>query len=92
MSLVFLAVYLSSRSIWLHNSFVSFFVVLLASLIKGAALVIISAIFLSMDGLWAGAARYLIVEALVAAVLAPFAFTLLRRSQSYVETVFVPAE
>ena len=92
MSLVFLAVYLSSRSIWLHNSFVSFLVVLLASLIKGAALVIISAIFLSMDGLWAGAARYLLLEALVAAVLAPFAFTLLRRSQSYVETVFVPAE
>jgi rod shape-determining protein MreD len=92
MSLVFLAVYLSSRSIWLHNSFVSFFVVLLASLIKGAALVVISAIFLSMDGLWAGAARYLLMEALVAAVLAPFVFTLLRRSQSYVETVFVPSE
>ena len=92
MSLVFLAVYLSSRSIWLHNSFVSFFIVLLASLIKGAALVVISAIFLSMDGLWAGAARYLLMEALVAAVLAPFVFTLLRRSQSYVETAFVPGE
>jgi rod shape-determining protein MreD len=92
MSLVFLAVYLSSRSIWLHNWFVSFFVVLLASLIKGAALVVISAIFLSMDGLWAGAARYLLMEALVAAVLAPFVFTLLRRGQSYVETVFVPGE
>ena len=92
MSLVFLAVYLSSRSIWLHNSLVSFLVVLLASLIKGAALVLISAIFLSVDGLWAGVARYLILEALVAAVLAPFVFTLLRRSQSYVETVLVPAE
>ena len=92
MSLVFLAVYLSSRSIWLHNSFVSFFVVLLASLIKGAALVLISAIFISMDGLWAGAARYLLLEALVAAVLAPFVFTLLRRSQSYMETVLVPGE
>lgn len=92
MSLVFLAVYLSSRSIWLHNWFVSFFIVLLASLIKGAALVVISAIFLSMDGLWAGAARYLLMEALVAAVLAPFVFTLLRRGQSFVETVFVPGE
>jgi rod shape-determining protein MreD len=92
MSLVFLAVYLSSRSIWLHNSFVSFLVVLLASLIKGTALVLISAIFLSMDGLWVGAARYLLLEALVAAVLAPFVFTLLRRSQSYVETVLVPGE
>ena len=92
MSLVFLAVYLSSRSIWLHNSLVSFLVVLLASLIKGIALVLISAIFLSVDGLWAGVARYLILEALVAAVLAPFVFTLLRRSQSYVETVLVHAE
>jgi hypothetical protein len=45
-----------------------------------------------MDGLWSGAARYLVLEALVAAVLAPFAFTLLRRSQSYVETVLVPGE
>ena len=92
MSLVFLAVYLSSRSIWLHNWLVSFFVVLLASLIKGAALVLISAIFLSMDGLWAGAARYLLLEALVAAVLAPFVFTLLRRSQSYIETVLIPSD
>jgi len=92
MSLVFLAVYLSSRSIWLHNSFVSFFVVLLASLIKGAALILVSAIFLSMDGLWVGAARYLILEALVAAVFAPFVFTLLRRGQRYLETVMVPGE
>ncbi len=92
MSLVFLAVYLSSRSIWLHNSFVSFFVVLLAALIKGAALILVSAIFLSMDGLWAGAARYLILEALVAAVFAPFVFTLLRRGQRYLETVMVPGE
>ena len=92
MSLVFLAVYLSSRSIWLQNSFVSFLVVLLASLIKGAALILISAIFLSMDGLWAGAARYLLLEALVAAVLAPFVFSLLRRGQSYVERLLVPGE
>lgn len=92
MSLVFLAVYLSSRSIWLHNWLVSFFVVLLASLIKGAALILVSAIFLSMDGLWLGAARYLLLEALVAAVLAPFVFTLLRRSQRYVETIIVPGE
>ena len=55
MSLVFLIVYLSSRSIWLHHPVVSSFVVLLASLVKGAALVLVSAIFLSVDGLWLGA-------------------------------------
>jgi rod shape-determining protein MreD len=92
LSLVFLAVYLSSRSIWLHNSFVSFIVVLLASLVKGAALILVSAIFLSMDGLWLGAARYLLLEALVAAIFAPFVFTVLRRGQRYLETVIVPAE
>lgn len=92
MSLVFLAVYLSSRSIWLHNWFVSFFVVLLAALIKGVALILMSAIFLSMDGLWLGAARYLFLEALVAAALAPFVFPLLRRGQRYLETAFVPRE
>ncbi|HZA53262.1 MAG TPA: rod shape-determining protein MreD, partial [Candidatus Udaeobacter sp.] len=45
MSLVFLIVYLTSRSIWLHHPVVSGFVVLLASLVKGAALVLVSAIF-----------------------------------------------
>ncbi len=92
MSLVFLAVYLSSRSIWLHNSFVSFFVVLLASLIKGTALILVSAIFLSVDGLWLGVARYLLLEALVAAVFAPLVFTLLQRGQRYLETVIVTGE
>jgi rod shape-determining protein MreD len=92
LSVVFLAVYLSSRSIWLHNSFVSFIVVLLASLVKGAALILVSAIFLSMDGLWMGAARYLLLEAFVAAIFAPLVFTVLRRGQRYLETVIVPAE
>lgn len=92
MSLVFLSVYLSSRSIWLHNSLVSSLVVLLASLIKGAALVLVSAVFLNLDGLWSGAVRYLLSEALVAALLAPFVFTLLRRGQSYLETITVPGD
>ena len=38
MSLVFLSVYLSSRSIWLHNHLVSAIVVFLAALVKGVAL------------------------------------------------------
>src|SRR5918996_1957738 len=36
MSLVFLAVYLSSRSIWIQNPLVTSFVVLLAAVVKGA--------------------------------------------------------
>ena len=92
MSLVFLIVYLSSRSIWLHHPVVSSFVVLLASLVKGAALVLVSAIFLSVDGLWLGALRYILLEALVAAILAPFAFSLLRRGQNLVDKVTVATD
>lgn len=90
MSLVFLAVYLSSRSIWLHNHLVSAIVVLLASLVKGLALVLVSAIFLSTEGFWIGALRYILLEALVAALLAPFVFALLRRGQTYLEKVQIP--
>jgi rod shape-determining protein MreD len=92
MSLVFLAVYLSSRAIWLNNSFVSSLVVLLASLIKGVALVLVSAIFLTVDGFWTAAARYVLLEALLAAALAPFVFTLLGRSQRYLERAAVARE
>ena len=92
MSLVFLIVYLCSRSIWLHHPVVSGFVVLLASLVKGAALVLVSAIFLTVDGLWLGGLRYILLEALVAAVLAPFVFGLLRRGQNLVDKATVATD
>ena len=85
MSLVFLSVYFSSRSIWIQNPIVTSLVVLLAALVKGAAVVLVSAVFLSVEGFWIGAARYIIMEALVAAVLAPLVFFLLRRGQNYIE-------
>ena len=85
MSLVFLSVYFSSRAIWIQNPIVTSLVVLLAALVKGAAVVLISAVFLSVEGFWIGAARYIITEALVAAVLAPLVFALLRRGQNYIE-------
>jgi rod shape-determining protein MreD len=90
MSLVFLSVYLSSRSIWLHNHLVSAIVVFLAALVKGVALALASAIFISSEGFWIAALRYILLEALVAALLAPFVFSLLRRGQTYVEKVQVP--
>jgi len=85
MSLVFLSVYFSSRAIWIQNPIVTSLVVLLAALVKGAAVVLISAVFLSVEGFWIGAARYIIMEALVAAVLAPLVFALLRRGQNFIE-------
>ena len=92
MSVVFLTVYLSSRSIWMHNPVASTLVVLLAALVKGAALVVAWAIFLTTEGFWTGAVRYIITEALVAAVIAPLVFALLRRGQSYLENVRRPAQ
>lgn len=85
MSLVFLSVYLSSRAIWIQNPIVTSLVVLVAALVKGAALVLLWAVFLSVEGFWLGAVRYIIMEALVAALLAPVVFALLRRGQNYVE-------
>lgn len=86
MSLVFLSVYFSSRAIWLQNPMVSSLVVLLAALVKGAALVLVSAIFVSVEGFWIGAAWYIIKEALLAAVLAPMVFALLRRGENFVDS------
>lgn len=87
MSLVFLAVYLSSRSIWLHNHLISAIVVILASLVKGLALVIVWALFLSQESFWIGALRYIMVDAMMAALFAPVVFSLLRRGQLYLERV-----
>jgi rod shape-determining protein MreD len=92
MSLVFLTVYLSSRAIWLQNPLVTSFVVLLASLVKGLALVLVSAIFVSIEGFWIGAGWYIIKEALLAALLAPVVFALLRRGESYVNRFRAPTQ
>jgi rod shape-determining protein MreD len=86
MSVVFLAVYLSSRSIWLHGYVASTLVVLLASLVKGAAFLLAWAIFLSTERFWVGAVRYIITEALLAAVIAPMLFALLRRGHRYLDS------
>ena len=92
MSLVFLAVYLSSRSIWLHHPVVSSLVVFLAALVKGAALVLAWVVFLSVESFWMGAARYIITEALTAAVLAPLVFSLLRRGEQFTMRFRAPAQ
>jgi rod shape-determining protein MreD len=91
MSIVFLAVYLSSRSIWLHSPIASSFVVLFAALVKGVALVLAWAIFLTTEQFWSGAVRYIMMEALIAAVIAPLIFALLRRGQNFFERTRRPA-
>jgi rod shape-determining protein MreD len=86
MSLVFLTAYLSSRSIWIHSPLLSAPVVFLASWVKGAALMMVWTLFLTMDGLGIGGLKYAFLDALLAAVLAPAMFALLRRGQSYIES------
>lgn len=90
MSLVFLAVYLSSRCIWIQNPLLSAAVVFLASWVKGAALIVAGTLFLAADGLWMGVLKYIFLEALFASILAPGIFFFLRRSQRYLEEVRVP--
>src|SRR5262245_57294666 len=84
MSLVFLAVYLGSRSIWLHHPIVSSIIVLFAAVIKGAGLILVWVVFLSTEGFWQGAIKYIVSEALIAAVLAPFMFALLQQGENLV--------
>ncbi len=92
MSVVFLTVYLASRSIWIHHPMVSAVVVLLASLVKGVALLLVWMIFLNTEAFWSGALRTLVLDALIAAAVAPFVFAMLRRGQTYVEHFGAPAQ
>jgi rod shape-determining protein MreD len=84
MTLVFFSVYLSSRTIWLHHPVVTSLVVLFAALVKGVALLVVWLIFLNTEGFWSGAIRYIAMEALLAAALAPIVFSLLRRGEAYI--------
>jgi len=89
-SLVFLTVYLSSRAIWVHSPLSSAPVVFFASWIKVAAFQGVWTLFLAMEGLGAGALKYTLVDAILAAVFAPGIFSLLKRGQSYLEEVRMP--
>ncbi|HWP60162.1 MAG TPA: rod shape-determining protein MreD [Candidatus Acidoferrales bacterium] len=85
MSVVFLVVYLSSRRIWIHNELWSAVLVFAAGWVKGVALILALGVFASgVDG-WHSAFRYIFLEALCAAILAPAVFFFLRRSQSHLE-------
>ncbi len=90
MSLVFLTVYLSSRFIWIHNPLLSAPVVFLASWVKSAALIMAWTLFLTVDSVWVVVLKLIFLEALVAAVMAPLVFFLLRRGQNYLEEASNP--
>jgi rod shape-determining protein MreD len=81
MSLVFLTVYFASRRLWVTNTFSQVILVFVASLVKTAAVVALIALFLSVDGLWHTVAKYIFIEAALAAVLSPPIFAVLARSR-----------
>lgn len=90
MSLVFLTAYLSSRAIWVQSPVLGVLVVFLATWVKGAALMTVWSTFLPMDRLGAGSLKYILFDALLASVLAPGLFALLKRGQNYLERARMP--
>ncbi len=77
LSLVFLSVHLSSRHIWIRSPLFTATLVFLASWVKVSAIVILWSIFLTTQNAWSGALRYIFLEALSVAFLAPVIFFLL---------------
>jgi len=80
MSLVFVAVYLTSRRLWVNNALSQVVLVFLASLLKTVAIVSLIGLFLSLDGLWRTTAKYIFLEAALAALFSPPIFAMLARA------------
>lgn len=81
MCLVFTVVYLTSRRLWVDNAISKIVVVFMASVLKTMAILALVAVFMSVDGLWQTILGYLVIEALLAAVLSPAVFALLAHTQ-----------
>jgi rod shape-determining protein MreD len=81
MCLVFTVVYLTSRRLWVDNTISKVAVVFLASVLKTVAILVLVALFLSIEGLWRTMLSYLLIEALLAALLSPAVFALLAHTQ-----------
>lgn len=85
-SLVFFAVSVSSHWVWVRSPLLSFGVVFFASGIKGTALILLGNLFLARNGLeYAAIFRYIFVDSLVTALLAPLVFFALSRMRTYWE-------
>jgi len=81
MCLVFTVVYLTSRRLWVDNTISKIAVVFLASVLKTAAILVLVAVFMSIEGLWRTMLSYLLIEAVLAALLSPAVFALLAQTQ-----------
>ena len=77
MVVVYLLVYLTCRSLWVDNVVSKVVLVFLASCVKAVAVLALSALFGAFDGEWAPALSGMLVNAAIAAALAPPVFALL---------------
>lgn len=80
MCLVFATVYLTSRRLWVDNLPSKVVLVFLASLQKTAVVIVLVGLFFSFDGLWQTVARYVLLQAVIAAALSPPIFAILART------------
>jgi len=81
MCLVFSAVYLTSRRLWVDNTLSQIVVVFLASMLKTVTVLILVAIFLPVDGWWHSLLGSLFLQAGLAAIISPPLFALLAQTQ-----------
>jgi rod shape-determining protein MreD len=81
MSLVFIVIYLTSRRLWVENTVSRVVAVFLASVVKTAAILVLVALFMSVEGLGSTILSYLLTDALLAAALSPAVFAVLSRTQ-----------
>jgi rod shape-determining protein MreD len=81
MSVVFLLVYLTSRRLWVDNVISRIVVVFLASLIKTAGVLLLLTAFRSLEGVWSALVSDALVQAALAAVVAPPLFAVLTRAE-----------
>lgn len=87
MSLVFLAAYLGSRHIWIRSPLYTFVIVFFASWVKVSAMAILWVIFLSSKEIWTSLLKYVFLDALSAAILAPVLFYLLNWGEGRLKRV-----
>jgi rod shape-determining protein MreD len=86
MCLVFSAVYLTSRRLWVDNVLSGVVLVFLASALKTVGVLALAALFESLDSTWGVLGRTVLLQSVLTAAVAPPILAILRRIQGERET------
>jgi rod shape-determining protein MreD len=84
MTTVYLVVYLMSRRLWMDNALSAVAMVFLGIFLKGIAITVVLAAYLSIHRVSLQAGQALLAEAVLAAALTPGVFAVLRRARRMV--------